>query len=317
MITDDLVKNAEVARSPDRLDKLWNDYRSTLTTRMIGDNVKQIMLGTIWSDYDPISRMKDQYEGDPRYSFIAIPVWDEVTHVSNFNYRHPDRYSEERIEDIKNTIDEVDFSCLYMQRPIGKEGLAFAESKLRFYNGTLPDGEPDKIIFTTDVAWGGGDSLSAPFGYMYGDDIYIADVVFNREDKTITKPMIVGKIIHHKVNKGRFEANNGGDEYADDITRMLKEQGYWCNIESQKAPTNISKLSRIEQHAPTIRNQFVFLAEKYRNDEYKAFMRELTSFSLTAKNKHDDAADSCAMLADFAYNHHPMKVTKFRRNGRI
>ena len=47
LVTDDLVKNAEMARSPERLFKLNADYRSTLTTRMIGDNVKQVMLGTI------------------------------------------------------------------------------------------------------------------------------------------------------------------------------------------------------------------------------------------------------------------------------
>jgi len=43
LITDDLVKNKEEARSPERLEKLYGDYTATLTTRMIGDKVKQIM----------------------------------------------------------------------------------------------------------------------------------------------------------------------------------------------------------------------------------------------------------------------------------
>jgi len=66
LVTDDLVKNKEEARSPERLEKLYGDYLATLTTRMIGDSVKQIQLGTIWSAYDPISRMKAEHEGDPR-----------------------------------------------------------------------------------------------------------------------------------------------------------------------------------------------------------------------------------------------------------
>ena len=66
LITDDLVKNKEEARSPERLEKLYSDYTATLTTRMIGDNVKQIMLGTRWSAYDPIGRMEEKNGEDPR-----------------------------------------------------------------------------------------------------------------------------------------------------------------------------------------------------------------------------------------------------------
>ena len=48
LITDDLVKDKEEARSPERLEKLYSNYTAPLTTRTIGDNVKQIMLGTRW-----------------------------------------------------------------------------------------------------------------------------------------------------------------------------------------------------------------------------------------------------------------------------
>lgn len=318
MITDDLVKNMEVARSPERLIKLYDDYKSTLTTRMIGDKVKQLMLGTIWSKYDPISRMKEEHEGDPRYDFIAIPVWDEVTHVSNFNYDHPDRYSTEKIEEIKEEIEPVLFECMYMSHGIEREGLAFPSDSLRYYNGVLPDGEPDIVLFVCDVAWGGGDSLSSPFAYGYGNDYYIHDVVFNRGDKTITKPLVIGKIVKHRANRGRFEANNGGDEYADDVSKMLREDyGYWCNIEHKKAPSNMSKVVRIEQHAPTIRQNFIFLDRAHRNREYQNFIDELTSFTFTGKNLHDDAADSMAMLADFAFNRNMGEIVIRKRTGKL
>ena len=298
LVTDDLVKNKEEARSPERLDKLYGDYTATLTTRMIGDNVKQIMLGTRWSSYDPLGRMENDHEGDPRYKFIAIPVWDE-NEVSNFEYEHPDRYTTEKIRDIKATIDSADFECLFMQHGIEKEGLVFPADSLRYYNGVLPDGEPDNILFACDVAWGGGDSLSMPVGYVYGGDVYIHDVVFDKRDKTVTKPRVVGKILQHKCKMGRFEANNGGDEYCDDVYRVLKnEQGYSINMGSKKAPTNMAKMSRIEQYAPDIRN-FYFRSDRCRDDGYTRFMNELTSFSFTSKNLHDDAPDSLAMLADY------------------
>jgi predicted phage terminase large subunit-like protein len=298
MITDDLVKNKEEARSPERLEKLYSDYTATLTTRMIGDNVKQIMLGTRWSAYDPIGRMESEHGNDPRYRFIAIPVWDE-NEVSNFEYEHPDRYTTEKIRDIRATIDSADFECLFMQHGVEKEGLAFSTDKLKYYNGVLPDGEPDNIVFTNDVAWGGGDSLSMPIAFIYGGDVYIHDWVFDRRDKNCTKPRVVAKILQHKIKMGQTEANNGGEEYSDDVYRILKEEhGYSINMSHKKAPTNMAKLTRIEQHAPTIRN-FYFREDSCRDEDYRKAMAELTSFSFTSKNLHDDAPDSLAMLAGY------------------
>lgn len=301
LVTDDLVKNKEEARSPERLEKLFSDYTATLTTRMIGDDVKQIMLGTRWSSYDPLGRMEDAHGDDPRYTFISIPVWDE-NEVSNFEYDHPDRYTTEKIRDIRNTIDSADFECLFMQHGIEKEGLAFPADSLKYYNGVLPDGEPDNICFVNDVAWGGGDSLSMPVAYVYGQDVYIHDWVFDRRDKSVTKPRVIAKILSHKVKMGRTEANNGGEEYSDDVYRILRQEyGYSINMAHKKAPTNMAKLTRIEQHAPTIR-QFYFRDSNCRDDDYRKAMNELTGFSFTTKNIHDDAADSLAMMADYLFN---------------
>lgn len=297
LVTDDLVKNAEMARSPERLFKLNADYRSTLTTRMIGDNVKQVMLGTIWSLHDPISKMKADHADDPRYRFIAIPVWDE-NEQSNFEFDHEDKYTHDSIQAVRSGLEPTDFSALYLQAPMEKEGLAFSPDSLRYYSGVLPDGEPDNVLFFADIAWGGGDSCSAPFAYVYGGDVYIHDVLFDRGDKFVTKPRMVGKIIANKVRMGRGEANNGGDEYIDDISKMLREKNYSCNLGHKKAPSNMSKLSRIEQHSPVIRT-FYFRDDKHRDAEYRRFMNELTSFSFTAKNLHDDAADSLAGLVDY------------------
>jgi predicted phage terminase large subunit-like protein len=267
---------------------------------MIGDNVKQIMLGTRWSAYDPIGRMGAEHEDDPRYSFISIPVWDE-NEVSNFEYEHPDRYTTEKIRDIKNTIDSADFECLFMQHGIEKEGLAFPADGLNYYNGVLPDGEPDNICFVNDVAWGGGDSLSCPVAYVYGQDVYIHDWVFDKRDKSVTKPRVIAKILQHKIKMGQTEANNGGEEYSDDVYRILRQEyGYSINMTHKKAPTNMAKLTRIEQHSPTIRN-FYFRDSSCRDDDYRRAMNELTSFSFTTKNLHDDAADSMAMMAAYVF----------------
>lgn len=296
LITDDLVKNKEVARSPMRLETLYDDYKSTLTTRTIGDHVKQIQLGTIWSVHDPISRMKAEHEGDDRYRFIAIPVEDEYGE-SNFEYEHPDRYNKERIAELKHSLDPVDFACLYMQEGMEKEGLAFPVEQMQFYNGVLPDEEPDNITFWCDVAFGGGDSLCMPIAYIYGESVYIHDVVFNRGDKSVTEPMVVDKIVRNNVRSGGFEANAGGEFYADEIEKRLKDLGYRMNIQTKRANSHLSKTSRIEQYTPVIK-EWYFRDSKSRDREYQKFMEELHTFSFSQKNLHDDAADGCAGLAE-------------------
>lgn len=312
LITDDLVKDKEMARSPERLDNLYNDYKATLTTRMIGSKVKQIQLGTIWSKWDPISRMKADHEDDPRYKFIAIPVWDEDEN-SNFEYDHPDNYTTAKIRDIMANMEYADFSCLFLQRGLDKEGLALKRDEMNFYNGVLPDGDPDKVLFSCDVAWGGGDSLSMPICYVFGQTAFIHDVVFDKRDKTFTKPRVVGKILQHKANMGRFEANNGGDEYAEDIDKTLRTvHRYSCNITHKKAPTNMAKATRIEQYVPDIKRWY-FISPKYQSDEYRKFFNEACEFSFSVKNKHDDAIDSLGILADFMNHGGSRQAKVFKR----
>ena len=112
----------------------------------------------------------------------------------------------------------------------------------KYYNGVLPDGEPDNICFVNDVAWGGGDNLSFVVAYKYSSDIYIHDWLFDKRDKSVTKPRVVGKILQHKIKMGRTEANNSGEEYSDDVYRILKENhGY--SIYKEKTFATVIRIS--------------------------------------------------------------------------
>ena len=300
MITDDLVKNAEEARSPERLETLYANYTDTISTRQIGNKVKEIMLGTIWSIYDPISREKIRYEGTPGYHFYAFPVCDEEGH-SNFHYDCDDCYTDEKIAQIRERLDPVTFSCLYLQRGIQKEGMPFTAEQLTWYDGVLPDGDPDNIFAFCDVAFGGGDSLSMPIAYKYGRDLFVHDVVFNRKDKSVTVPIVAARLQKNGCRKVRFEANVGGQSYADEVSEALKQLPYSCNVTSKRAPNTMSKLSKIEQYQQDIRN-IHFRRDKERGREYDLFINELQTFSFTQKNLHDDAADSLAGLCDMDLN---------------
>lgn len=295
LYADDLVSGIEEALSLDRLDNLWNKYTNDLKSRKkLG--CKEIHIATRWSVHDVIGRLEQQYKNDTRARFLAFPALDE-NDESNFDYLYGVGFDTQYFWDMRDSLDDVSWKSLFMNEPIEREGLLFPEDELNFYNGVLPDGGLVRKYAACDVAWGGGDSLSMPFGYEYEDgSVFIPDVVFNKGDKTITRPIVVGKLKHHLPHQGMFEANNGGDEYCDKVDEELKKDGVRLHLSHRKAPSNQSKVSRIIQAAPDIK-KFYFLDKKHRSPEYSAFMKELTSFVQIGKNKHDDAPDSLAMLS--------------------
>lgn len=305
---DDLIEDLEESLNPIRLQSKYDAYLNQLKDRKkLG--ALELMVGTRWNVFDPMGRVQQQYEGNERYRFRVIPALNEDGE-SNFDYPFDLGFDTAYYRDMKESIDDATWNAKYMGNPYVREGLLFAEDELQFYNGVLPDGEPEKVA-VCDVAWGGGDSTAMPIAYIYGDAVYIHDVVFNNGDKTITYPAVIGRLKQHHPHRVRFEANNGGHEYADHVDRELRNDGVHINIFSKSAPNKQSKLARIIQFAPDIK-KFYFLADKYRSKEYRAFMREVTLFVQTGKNPHDDAPDSLAQLADELY-HGSAIVTVFKR----
>ena len=297
---DDLVSGIEVALSKPRLDKLWETYTTDLRQRKIGNKCKELHIATRWSVHDVIGRLEQNYGDSDRNRFIVMPAMNEKDE-SNFDYDYGVGYSTETLRKQREVMDEMSWKALYMNQPVEREGLLFPADELRYFNGVLPDGEPDRKLMVMDIAWGGGDFTACPIAYVYGDAVFIQDLVFNNGDKTVTRPEVVGKIIQHKINVVRGEANNGGDEYCDVVDSQLRQQGYHCSVRSQRAPSGQSKLSRIIQYAPDIK-RFYFLDEKHQSKEYKAFMEQVTMFTQLGKVPHDDAPDSLAQLADELYN---------------
>lgn len=308
LYSDDLIEDLEESLNPDRLQAKYDAYLNQLKDRK-KDNSLELMVGTRWNVLDPLGRIQDQYEGDPNYRFRVIPALNE-NDESNFDYDFGVGFSTEYYHDMRKSIDEATWWAKYMGQPYVREGLLFPEGELVYYNGVLPDGEPVKKA-VCDVAWGGGDSLAMVFAYVYGEDVYIHDVIFSNGDKEVTYPMVVGKTKQHLPHTERFEANNGGTEYADKVDELLRNEGVHINIYTRRAPNNQSKLARIIQFAPDIKH-FYFVAPIYQNKEYKRFMREVTTFVQTGKNAHDDACDCLAMLADELY-HGVSEVKVFRR----
>ena len=299
LYVDDIIEDLEESLNPMRLQAKYDAYLNQLKDRK-KMGARELMVGTRWNVFDVQGRIEEQYADNPRYRFRVIPAIDDEGH-SNFQYQYHLGFDDAYYADMRESIDDATWNAKFMGRPYVREGLLFPEDELLTYNGILPDGEPMKLA-VCDVAWGGGDSLAMVFAYVYGNDVYIHDVVFNRGDKDATYPVVVARIEQHMPHKVRFESNNGGTAYSDHVDEELRKRGIHVNIFCKPAPSNQSKLGRIIQYSPDVK-RFFFIDEKHRSKEYRMFMREVTTFVQTGKNPHDDACDSLSMMADELYRH--------------
>lgn len=299
LYVDDIIEDLEEALNVDRLENKYNAYLNQLKDRK-KDKSKELHIGTRWAVGDVIGRIKEQYEDNPRYRFRVIPALDNQDE-SNFDYPYGLGFSTEYYRDMRDSIDNATWCAKYLGDPYVREGLLFPKDELNRYNGVLPDGSPDMVVSICDVAWGGGDDLFMPFAYIYGDDVYIDDLICNNGDKTVTRPIVLGKMKKHRPHKTRFEANNGGEEYAEYIDKKLKKENIRLNISHRRAENTTSKMARIIQYAPDIK-KFHFRDDKHCSSEYRKAMQKLVTFIQNGKNKHDDVPDGLAQLADFIYN---------------
>ena len=310
LYSDDLVADLEESLNPERLQNKYDAYLNQLKDRK-KDGALELMVGTRWNVLDPLGRIADQYGDDPNYRFRVIPALNE-NDESNFQYDFGKGFGTAYYHDMRRSIDDATWWAKYMGQPYVREGLLFPRDSLQFYNGQLPGSDPDRVMAVIDVAWGGGDWLSMPIAYIYGADCYIHDVVFSNKNKTVTIPLVVGKIKQHRIHQIRVEANNGGSEFCAEVDALLSKDGIHVNMGHRRAPTTTSKLSRIIQHAPEIQRMY-FLDDKHRTDSaYRLFMQNLQGFVMTGKNKHDDAPDSLAQLVEYKSSNYGV-VTVFQR----
>lgn len=302
IIADDLVSGIEEALSKDRLKSKWGKVDNNLIPRGKG-NTKYLWIGTRWSLEDPAGvRMNvlqnDAHFRDYRYSIINLPALNDRDE-SNFDYPYgvgfDTLYFKRRRASFERNNDIASWDAQFMGNPIERKGALFTPDDFRYYDGTLPEEAPDRVFAPVDPAFGGGDFVSSPVLYQYGNDLYLHDVVYDERDKKITIPLLVQCAARNKTNAMEIEANKTLESYVDEVDTALRAAGLQVNLTSKPAPTTTGKRERIFDKAPDIREHVIIRKSGTRTTAYERFVQNLFSFKMLGKNQNDDAPDSLAM----------------------
>ena len=315
MYLDDLVSDELEANNRNRLDTLWDKVRGDLLGRRL-EGCPIVAQGTRYSLYDPLGRLQEIAPTMGwRTKVLEIPALDPVTDESNFeivlNGKRmftTDYYRKER-----ELVTPVQWASQFQQEPFESKGLTFPEDKLNRYMELPVDIEPDAIIAVCDTAESGSDSCSMPIAYIYGDDVFIDDVVFDNGTADVTKPQCAKKLVEHKVSTATFESNNAGSYFARDVDVLVKQLGGKTSIRTKRTISN--KQTRIEFASDGILKHFYFKDKtKYeRGSQYWNFIKELTTYTRSGKVPHDDAPDSLSLLENEIRNLTQGKVEVFQR----
>lgn len=290
-MTDDLYKGLENALSDKTNDKVWSWKQGTHDSRIEG-GCCLIDIGTRWSASDVLGRLE---ESGKYNEIIRIPALDE-----NDESFCEDVHTTEYYRELRTETDESIWCAEYMQEPIEAKGLLFPKSELmKFKLADIAGKGASGTIGACDVADKGDDYFAAPFGDVFGDKVFIKEVVFTKDAVEVTEPRLAQAILDTKCDQMRIESNNGGRIFSLNVRKTVKAYKGKCEIQARHTSQN--KETRIIMKAGWVKKHCVFLEEtEYKKgSDYWWFMKFLTSYKREGDNAHDDAPDSMTILAEF------------------
>jgi len=312
---DDCVEGYIEAQNRNRLDEKWKVISGDIIGRAI-EGTPIVISGTRYSLYDPTGRLQEEMRKQgKRMKVIETPALDPVTDESNFEYERDGRkvFTTKYFRDQRDMLSPEQFESEFQQSPFEAKGLLFPDAELNRYFELPVDRDPDAVIAVCDTAEGGGDSVMLPVAYIYGEDVFIEDVVFDNSTPEHTKPQCAKKMVDHKVSVATFESNNAGSYYARDVEELVKKLGGKTSIRSKRTISN--KQTRIEMASDGIIKHFYFKDKSlYKpQSQYGLMMRELVTYTRMGKVPHDDAPDGLSLLENEIRSLVGNKVEVFRR----
>jgi len=129
LVIDDPVKNREDAESETIRQKIWDEYRGTLYTRLSPTGAI-VLIMTRWNPDDLAGRLiAEMKDGGEQWEIINIPAIDDDGRAAC-----PERWPIEKLKIIRKAVGEHEFEALYQQRPTLRGGNLFKADKIVWHD---------------------------------------------------------------------------------------------------------------------------------------------------------------------------------------
>lgn len=190
------------------------------------------------------------------------------------------------------------FETQYMQNPVPSDDVVFPSNKLSYF--TMDNLNTHNIEFrcgAIDVADEGADSFSFPSGVLIGNNFYVTEWIFTKENTEYTLPLTASVIKSSKLDVTLIETNNHGAIFYKNLMQLTN--AYVGGINN-----TTDKHGRIIAEAQTVRLNFHFRSDVDAGGDYAKAMIQLTRYA-KKKGSKDDAPDSIALLSSMLRNQYP------------
>lgn len=314
LIIDDLLKDDTESYNKELHKKMLNRYESTWSSRADDENLKILLLGTMWADTDLLNVLYDREAEkgvlipDPKRKYVEVSkkgtsVWIGIPALDEYGQSTcPQRYSTTYLKNKRKNMDRFLWMSVYQQNPIAPDGLDFDYANLKQYD-EIPPHIKGSVYASLDPARKGKNYVSMPIFYKVdtGNDndnkFALVDFLYKKKSMKELYDEIVDKLIEHRVKHFVIE-NNTDTSLKFVIENKLHEKGYYgCNISEKYSYEN--KEQRIMDNQGYVRGNIIYPRKNMHslNSDIGKAMDSLTSFSFNYPNKFDDAIDSVVLFA--------------------
>lgn len=289
IIIDDLIKNAEEANNATVLEKHWEWFTNTMLSRL-EEGGKIIIIMTRWHSQDLAGKaLVELPKSGYKVKHISMKAYDEATDTMLCD----EVLSKQAYLQKAKTMGADIASANYQQEPIDIKGKLYNQGFKTYQS--LPTFK--RISNYIDTADAGSDFLcSVVYGETMDNQAYMLDVLYTKDDMTITEPATARQLVMNKVNHSKVEGNNGGRGFARSVERHMKEDFNWNGTVVDTFHQSQNKQARIISNATWLMEN-LYMPENWR-DKWPEYYKAMNTYQKEGKNANDDAPDATTGIAE-------------------
>lgn len=282
MIIDDLIKNAKEAYNEGILEGHVQWFTDTMLSRT-ENGFKIIIIMTRWASADLAGFVLENYDNVVHVNYKAVNddgsmLCPEILSKADFELK------------TKNMNKDI-VAANYQQEPIDVKGRLY--TTIKTYT-ELPKDDKGNYIFDyrmnyTDTADEGKDFLCSICYMVYGESIYILDVLYTQDPMEKTEPATAEMLIKNDIRFANVESNNGGKGFARNVKKELKDRGHKTTVVKWFHQSE-NKVARIISNSTGVMNNVYFPVDW--ENRWPEFAKAIKKYQRNGKNAHDDAPDA-------------------------
>jgi len=300
LIIDDAIK-PEDANSDVKRDRINQRWESTIKNRVNSRRTPQIVMGqrTHPEDISGYLMQTDGFTYDLDEALADPTIWYVISLPSIIDFGLP---TERALWPFKHTLIELKtmreadsqvFDTQYQQDPQPKEGLMYQPFRTYREHPPLKLG---MIKSYTDTADKGRDFLMQWIYLEMPDAMYVLDCIYTNLPMKDTEPMSAQQLAKWKVEKARFESNNGGEGFARAVEKMTRELvNLTTTFETFHQSDN--KEVRIFSNSAKVTNLIYMPADWDKN--WPLLYRHIKNYLKSGKNGSDDPEDALTGMVEY------------------